>query len=93
MNIGQFDDLVALWDAEGQPPDIDWLEHAQDFRNQTQALEAENAALKRETDGLRQEIIKATVFYSVDMHPRIKKALLAIADMKFDVLLTAEERK
>ena len=49
-------------------------------------------ALKRENDGLRQEIIKVTVFYSKQMHPRIKGALLEIAAMEFDALLTAEEQ-
>ena len=46
MEIEQFDELVELWDEEGQPPDIDWLEHAQDFRNQTQKLETENERLR-----------------------------------------------
>ena len=45
MDIKEFDDLVELWDREGQPPEIDWLEYAQDFRNQTQQLEAKNNAL------------------------------------------------
>jgi hypothetical protein len=45
MNIEQFDELVELWDSEGQPPDIDWLEYAQMFRNKTQALQSTNAAL------------------------------------------------
>ena len=46
MNIKQFDEFVKMWDEEGQPPDVDWLEYAQDFRNQTQTLGAENKALK-----------------------------------------------
>ena len=55
--------------------------------------ETETAALKRENDGLRQEIIKVTVFYSKQMHPRIKGALLEIAAMEFDALLTIEEQE
>ena len=55
--------------------------------------ESEYAALKRENDGLRQEIIKVTVFYSKQMHPRIKGALLEIAAMEFDALLTIEEQE
>ena len=47
MNIKEFDEFVEMWDEEGQPPDVDWLEYAQDFRNQTQQLEVDNAALKQ----------------------------------------------
>ena len=43
--IRAFDELVELWDSEGQPPDIDWLEYAQDFRNQVVLLEAKLAAI------------------------------------------------
>ena len=54
MNIKEFDEFVEMWDEEGQTPDVDWLEYAQDFRNQTQQLEVENAALKRENERIRR---------------------------------------
>ena len=38
--IQQFDELMELWDEEGQPDDVDWLAHAQNFRNRVQQLKA-----------------------------------------------------
>ena len=60
LSIQQFDDLVELWDKEGQPPDIDWLEYAQDFRNRTAKLEARNGRLRENRDYL-ERIIRAEI--------------------------------
>ena len=46
MNVKEFDEFVEMWDEEGQPLDVDWLEYAQDFRNQTQQLEAREASAR-----------------------------------------------
>ena len=60
LSIQQFDDLVELWDKEGQRRDIDWLEYAQDFRNRTAKLEARNGRLRENRDYL-ERIIRAEI--------------------------------